>query len=144
MQWSSELNSPIPVYFSSLIPWMSTFTLAISCLTTSNLPWFMDLTFQVPTQYCSLQQWTLLPSPVSSTTGCCFCFSCIPSFFLHPFIFINRQQHIGYLLTRGVHLSVSYLFAFSYCPWSSQGKNTEIVIQITIVVIQKREDGSLD
>ena len=35
---SSELNSPIPVHFSSLIPRMSTFTLAISCLTTSNLP----------------------------------------------------------------------------------------------------------
>ena len=34
---------------------MSMFTLAISCLTTSNLPWFMDLTFQVPMQYCSLQ-----------------------------------------------------------------------------------------
>ena len=34
---------------------MSTFTLAISCLTTSNLPRFMDLTFQVPMQYCSLQ-----------------------------------------------------------------------------------------
>ena len=32
---------------------MSTFTLAISCLTTSNLPLFMDLTFQVPMQYCS-------------------------------------------------------------------------------------------
>ena len=32
--------------------WM--FTLAISCLTTSNLPWFMDLTFQVPMQYCSI------------------------------------------------------------------------------------------
>ena len=30
------------------------FTLAISCLTTSNLPWFTDLTFQVPMQYCSL------------------------------------------------------------------------------------------
>ena len=27
-----------------------TFTLAISCLTTSNMPWFMDLTFQVPMQ----------------------------------------------------------------------------------------------
>ena len=37
---------------------MLTFTLAISCLTTSNLPWFMDLTFQVPLQYCSLQHWT--------------------------------------------------------------------------------------
>ena len=36
------------------------FTLAISCLTTSNLPWFMDLTFQVPMQYCSLHHWTLL------------------------------------------------------------------------------------
>ena len=32
---------------------MSMFTLAIPCLTTSNLPWFMDLTFQVPMQYCS-------------------------------------------------------------------------------------------
>ena len=35
------------------------FTLAISCLTTSNLPWFMDLTSQVPMQYFSLQHWTL-------------------------------------------------------------------------------------
>ena len=38
------------------------FTLALFCLTTSNLPWFRDLTFQVPMQYCSLQHWTLLPS----------------------------------------------------------------------------------
>ena len=35
---SSELNSPIPVHVSLLIPKMSTFTLAISYLTTSNLP----------------------------------------------------------------------------------------------------------
>ena len=48
---------------------MSTFTLAISCLTTSNLPWFMDLTFQVPMQYCSLQHQTLLLPPVTSTAG---------------------------------------------------------------------------
>ena len=48
------------------------FTLAISCLTTSNFPRFMDLTFQVPMQYCSFQHGTLLPSPVTSTTGCCF------------------------------------------------------------------------
>ena len=39
---------------------MSTFTLAISCLTTSNLPWFMDMIFQVSMQYCSLQHWILL------------------------------------------------------------------------------------
>ena len=65
---------------------MSVFTLAISCLTTSNLPWFVDLTFQVPMQYCSLQHQTLLLSPVISTTGCCFCFGSISSFFLELFL----------------------------------------------------------
>ena len=71
---------------SSLIPKMLTFTLAISCLTTSNLLWFVDLTFQFPMQYCSLQHQILLPSPVTSTTGCCFCFGSIPSFFLELFL----------------------------------------------------------
>ena len=42
----------------------------------------MDLTFQVPMQYCFLQHQTSLPSLVKSTTGCCFCFGSIPSFFL--------------------------------------------------------------
>ena len=65
---------------------MSTFTLAISCLTTSNLPWFMDLTFQVPIQYFSLQHRTLLLSPVTSTAGYSFCFGSIPSFFLELFL----------------------------------------------------------
>ena len=73
-------------HFSSLIHKMSVFTLAISCLSTSNLPWFMDLTFQVPMQYCSLQHRTLLLSPVPSTTGYCFCFGSIPSFFLELFL----------------------------------------------------------
>ena len=61
---------------------MLMFTLVISCLITSNLLWFMDLTFQVPIQYYSLQHQTLLPSPITSTTGCCFYFGSIPSFFL--------------------------------------------------------------
>ena len=61
---------------------MPTFTLAISCLTTFNLPWFGNLKFQVPMQYCSLQHQTLLLSPVTSTTGYCLCFGSIPSFFL--------------------------------------------------------------
>ena len=46
----------------------------------------MDLTFQVLMQYCSLQHQTLLPSPVTSTTGCCFCFGFISSFFLELFL----------------------------------------------------------
>ena len=38
-----------------------------------------------PIQYCSLRHWTLLPSPVTSTTGCCFCFGSVSSFFLQLF-----------------------------------------------------------
>ena len=68
---------------------MSMFTLAISCLTTSNLPWFMDLTFQVPMQYCSLQHQTLLPPPITATTGHCFSFGSISSFFLELFLHLS-------------------------------------------------------
>ena len=53
---------------------MSLFTLAISSLTTSNLPWLMDLTFQVPVQYCFYSirhhKWSR------------FCFGPVTSFFL--------------------------------------------------------------
>ena len=44
----------------------------------------MDLTFQVPMQYCSLQHWTLLLSPVTSWV--LFCFGSISSFFLELFL----------------------------------------------------------
>ena len=72
---------------------MSTFTLAISCLTTSNLPWFKDLTFQVPMQYYSSQHQTLLLSPVPSTAGCCLCFGSIPSLFLELFLHWSHILH---------------------------------------------------
>ena len=42
----------------------------MSCpICTSSLPWYMDLTFQIPMQYCHLQHWTLLSPPDTSTTG---------------------------------------------------------------------------
>ena len=105
---------------------MLMFTLAISCLTTSNLPWFMDLIFQVPMQYCSLQHRTLLLSPVTSTTRCCFYFGCIPSFFLELFLPSSpvaywAPTNLGSLLFNVLS------FAFSCCSWGSQGKNTEVV-----------------
>ena len=65
---------------------MSMFTLAIYCLTTSNFPWFMDWTFQVPMQYCSLQHWTLLSPPDTSSIGCCFCIGSASSFLLELFL----------------------------------------------------------
>ena len=47
----------------------------------------MDLTFQVPMQYFSLQHQTLLLSPVTTTPGCCFCFVSVSSFLLELFLY---------------------------------------------------------
>ena len=54
-------------------------------------------------------------------------FALAPS--LHSFwIYFSTdlQKHIGCLMTWGVPLLVSYHFAFSYCSWCSQCKNTEV------------------
>ena len=85
----------------------------------------MDLTFHVPMHYCSLQHQTLLPSPVTSPAGCCLCFGSIPSFFLE--LFLHWSPVTYWAPTQlGGSSSVSCLFAFSYCSWGSQGKNTEV------------------
>ena len=89
---------------------MSMFTFTISCLTTSNLPWFVDLMFQVPMQYCSLQHRTLLPSPVTSTSGCCFCFGSIFSFFLELFL---HSSPVAYWTP--TDLGTSYFGVVSFC-----------------------------
>ena len=105
---------------------MLTFTLAISCLTTSNLPRFMDLTFQV---LCNIALYSIGPCfHHQSYPELGVVFALAPS--LHSFwsyFSTLLQEHIGHLPTWGVHLSVSYLFVFSYGSWGSQGKNTEVV-----------------
>ena len=62
----------------------------LSNWTQLNFLWFVDLTFQVPMQYCSLQHWTLLPLPARSMTGFFFfffsCFGSISSIFLELFL----------------------------------------------------------
>ena len=102
----------MPIYFSSLIPKMSMFTLAISCLTTSSLPWFMDLTFQVLMQYCSLQHRTLLPSPVTSTTGHCFHCGSVSSFFLEVFLHSSPGAYWATTNLRSSSFSVISFFLF--------------------------------
>ena len=99
---------------------MLVFTLVISCLTTSNL------TFQVPMQYCSLQHQTLLPSPVTSTTGPCFHFGSVSSFFMELFFHSSPVAYWSPTNLGSSFFSVIF-FAFSYCSWLSQGKNTEVV-----------------
>ena len=86
----------------------------------------MELTFQVSMQYCSLQHQTLLPSPVTATTGCCFCFGSISSFFLE--LFFHWSPVAYWAPTDLGSFSFSILsFCLSYCSWGSQGKNTEVV-----------------
>ena len=89
---------------------MSIFTLAISCLTTSNLPWFRDLTFQVPMPYCSLQHRISLPSAIISTTGCCFGF--FSSFFLQLFLHWSPVAYWSPTYLRNSSISVLYFCLF--------------------------------
>ena len=84
----------------------------------------MDLTSQIPMQCCSLQCQNLLPSPATSTTGCFFALPLSLHFFWSYFS-TDLPYLIGHLPTWGVHHSVSYLFAFSYCSWVSQSNNAE-------------------
>ena len=118
-----------PAISSSVVPFSScpqSLPAWVFCFTTSTLSWFMDLTFQVPMQYCSLQHRALLPSSVTSTAGCVFALALSFRSFWTYFSTLF-QQHIGHLTIWGVHLSVPYLFAFLCYSWASQGKNTEVV-----------------
>ena len=100
-----------------------------SHLTMSNLPWFMELTFQVPMQYCPLQHRTSLSSPDTSTTEHCFHFGPATSFFLELLIIALHSCPVAYgtHFNLGAHLTVSNLFTFSYCSWGSHDKNTGVL-----------------
>ena len=75
---------------------MSVFTLAISCLTMCDLPWLMDLTFQVPMQYYSLQHQTLLSPPDTSIAEHCFCFDSAASFLLKLLVITLCSCSVAY------------------------------------------------
>ena len=90
---------------------MLMFTLDI-CLTTSNLPWFMDLTFQVPMQYCSLQHRTFLSSPHTSKIGCCFHFGPATSFFLEVLVMVLCSYPVAYWTPSNMRGSSSSVISF--------------------------------
>ena len=48
----------------------------------------MDLTFHVPVQYCSLQNWMFLSPPDTSLTGGCFHFGSASSFLLELLVIV--------------------------------------------------------
>ena len=106
---------------------MSMFTLAISCLTTSNLPWFMDLTFQVIKSNIAL--YSIGPCVYhQSYPQLGIVFALDPS--LHSFwsyFSTDLKEHIGHLTDPGSSSFSVLSFAFSYCSLGSQGKNIEVV-----------------
>ena len=70
----------------------------------------MDLTLQVPMQHYSSQHQTLLPSPVTSTTGHCFCFDSISSFFLELFLYCSSVVYWA-----STNLGSSSFSVISFC-----------------------------
>ena len=54
----------------------------------------MDLTFQIPMQYCSLQQRTLLSPPDTSTAECHFFFGPATTFFLELYILAPEKMEL--------------------------------------------------
>ena len=87
---------------------------------------FMDLTFQVSMQYCSLSIWHFFHHQIKPHLGIISDLAhCLHS--CHSYFSALSQQYVGHLPNWGFHLWVSYLFAFSYCSWGSQGKSTEVV-----------------
>ena len=89
---------------------MSIFTLAILLIIT-NLPWFMNLTFQIPMQYCSLKHQTLLLSSDTSKTEHHFCFGPDTSLFLELLItFYFSWVAFWTPSAWGVNLLVSFFF----------------------------------
>ena len=61
-------------------------------------------------QYCFLQHWTLLPSPVTSTTGHCFRFGSMSSFFLELFL---HSSPVAYWAS--IYLGSSSFSFLSFC-----------------------------
>ena len=72
----------------------------------------MDLTFQVPMQYCSLQHQTLLSPPDIFTT---FCIGPASSFFLELFVTILCYSPVAYWTPSNLGGSSSSVISF--CPF---------------------------
>ena len=83
--------------------------------------------FPDPYAIYSLQYQTLFSPSDTFTAEHCFFFGVASSFFLELFLCSSPLVYWAPTDRGGAHLLVLHLFAFSYCPWGSQGKNAEVV-----------------
>ena len=123
---------------------MSVFILTIS-LTTSNFPWFMDLMFQVPIQYCSLQHQILLLSPDTSTTEHHFHFGPATSFFLELLVALLHSFPVPYWTHSD--LEDSSFGVISFCPfigsWGSHSRYTGMLCHCLLYWIMFHQNSLL-
>ena len=100
-------------------------------------------------KYCSLQHWTFLSSPVTSTTVCCFYFGSISSFFLGLFLHWSPVAYWAPTDMGTSSFSV-FLFAFSYSShvWMWELDYKESWVQkngyFWTVVLEKTLESPLD
>ena len=107
---------------------MSVFNVTISCLTVCNLPWFMELTFQIPMQNYSLQHQTLLLPPDTFTTECCSHFVPAASFLLELLVIAFHSCPVARWTPSDSWVSSTGIISFCLfiCSWGSPGKNTGV------------------
>ena len=74
----------------------------------------MDLTFQIPLQYCSSQHWTLLSPPDTSITEHCFRFGPDASFFLELLVIALCFSTVAYWTLSDLRGSFSGIISFCF------------------------------
>ena len=132
MRWLDGIINTMDMGLGGLWSWWSTGTLArcgsvVAKSGTRMRDWtelnWMDLEFQVP-MYIALTASDF--SSITSHIHKCFCFGPISYFFLE--LVLHWTPVACWASTNlGVHLSMSYIFAFSYCSWGSQCTNNDMV-----------------
>ena len=75
----------------------------------------MDLTFQFPMQYCSLQYQTLFSPLNTSTTGCCLCFDLASSLFLELLVIALCSFPVAYWTPSDLAGGGSFSGLISFC-----------------------------
>ena len=131
IKWSSEINSPIFVHFSSLIPKMSIISLTISFLLDHvqfALVYGPNISGSYAILFFTVSDFTFTSRHCHNSVP----FLLWPSCFILPRAFsncvpISPSSMLDTFQPGGAHISVSYLFAFSYHSRGSHGKNTRMV-----------------
>ena len=111
-----------------------------------NLPWFIDLMFQVPKAILFWQHQTLLSPPDTSTDERHFSFGLTASFSLElyscfPLLFPRSILDIFW--PGGAHLLVSCIFVFWYSQWGSPSKYSEMSCHLLLLWITFFQNSSL-